>query len=118
MSSTALGPMACDGEEMPVPNGGDGWRMAWHPPGAAPPGTPHGANAFCVTGDGDVVLISSDGSRWGWPGGRPEHGESWEDTLRREMLGNENVDTARSVFELADLESRMGNFADAEPLFR
>lgn len=60
--------------------------MAWHPPGDAPPGQPHGANGFCVTTEGDVVLISSDGSRWGWPGGRPEPGESWEDTLRREML--------------------------------
>src|SRR6185437_1619660 len=78
--------MARDREEQPVPNGGDEWRMAWHPPGAVPPGTPHGANAFCVTAGGDVVLISSDGSRWGWPGGRPERGESWEDTLRREML--------------------------------
>jgi ADP-ribose pyrophosphatase YjhB (NUDIX family) len=77
--------MARDREEEPVPNGGDEWRMAWHPPDAVPPGTPHGANAFCVTA-GDVVLISSDGSRWGWPGGRPERGESWEDTLRREML--------------------------------
>jgi ADP-ribose pyrophosphatase YjhB (NUDIX family) len=86
VSITALGRMARDREEEPVPNGGDEWRMAWHPPDAVPPGTPHGANAFCVTADGDVVLISSDGSRWGWPGGRPERGESWEDTLRREML--------------------------------
>jgi ADP-ribose pyrophosphatase YjhB (NUDIX family) len=23
--------------------------------------------------------------RWGWPGGRPEPGESWEQTLRREI---------------------------------
>jgi ADP-ribose pyrophosphatase YjhB (NUDIX family) len=86
VSITALGRMARDREEEPVPNGGDEWRMAWHPPDAVPPGTPHGANAFCVTADGDVVLISPDGSRWGWPGGRPERGELWEDTLRREML--------------------------------
>jgi ADP-ribose pyrophosphatase YjhB (NUDIX family) len=38
-----------------------------------------------VTPGGEVVLISRDGSRWGWPGGRPEGGESREDTLRREM---------------------------------
>ena len=50
------------------------------------PGQPHGANAFCVTADGEVVLISSDGQRWGWPGGRPEPGESWEQTLRREIM--------------------------------
>ena len=54
--------------------------------GLAPPGQPHGANAFCVTADGEVVLISSDGDRWGWPGGRPEPGESWQQTLEREIL--------------------------------
>src|SRR5258708_28413962 len=32
------------------------------------------------------VLISKDGERWGWPGGRPEGDESWEQTLRREIL--------------------------------
>ena len=68
-----------------ISNGGD-WRMAWHPPDHAPPGRPHGANAFCVTAGNEVVLISTDGSRWGWPGGRPEPGESWQDTLTREML--------------------------------
>ena len=38
-----------------------------------------------MTARGNVVLVSTDGSRWGWPGGRPERGESWEDTLRREL---------------------------------
>ena len=38
--------------------------------------------------------------------------------MRREMLGNEHVDTARSVYELADLLGRMGEFTAAEPLFR
>ena len=66
-------------------NGGD-WLMAWHAPSAAPEGTAHGANAFCVTADERVVLISDDGRRWGWPGGRPEGDETWEQTLRREVL--------------------------------
>jgi ADP-ribose pyrophosphatase YjhB (NUDIX family) len=65
-------------------NGGD-WRVAWHPAGPAPAGQPHGANAFCVTARGCVVLVSADGSHWGWPGGRPGRGDSWEETLRREM---------------------------------
>jgi 8-oxo-dGTP pyrophosphatase MutT (NUDIX family) len=52
----------------------------------APEGIAHGANAFCVTADACVVLISTDGERWGWPGGRPEGDESWEQTLRREVL--------------------------------
>jgi 8-oxo-dGTP pyrophosphatase MutT (NUDIX family) len=86
MRTTALGRMADDLEELPVPAHGGDWRMAWHPAGDAPPGRPHGANAFCVTADGGVVLISTDGSRWGWPGGRPERDESWQETLRREML--------------------------------
>jgi tetratricopeptide (TPR) repeat protein len=38
--------------------------------------------------------------------------------LRRKLLGEEHVDTARSVYELADLLSRMGDYAEAEPLFR
>ena len=41
------------------------------------------ADALCFTRDGAVVLISPDGERWGWPGGRPEPGESWEQVLRR-----------------------------------
>jgi ADP-ribose pyrophosphatase YjhB (NUDIX family) len=86
MSTTALGKMASDFEEMPVPANGGDWRMAWHPPGHVPAGRPHGANAFCVTARGSVVLVSGDGSRFGWPGGRPEPGESWEDTLRRELM--------------------------------
>jgi ADP-ribose pyrophosphatase YjhB (NUDIX family) len=86
MSTTALGRIASDFEEIPVPANGGDWRMAWHPAGEVPDGQPHGANAFCVTARGSVVLVSTDGSRWGWPGGRPERGESWEDTLRREMI--------------------------------
>ncbi|GAA5187277.1 hypothetical protein GCM10023322_35300 [Rugosimonospora acidiphila] len=86
MSTTALGRIASDLEEVAVPANGGEWTMAWHPPGDAPTGLPHGAGAFCVTADDEVVLISTDGSRWGWPGGRPEADETWEDTLRREML--------------------------------
>ena len=31
------------------------------------------------------MLITHDGKSWDFPGGRPEGGESWEETLRREM---------------------------------
>jgi len=66
-----LGRIAPDGEELRMTANGGHWMMAWHPPGGLPPqpppGQPHGANAFCLTSDGAVVLISPDGERWGWP---------------------------------------------------
>jgi ADP-ribose pyrophosphatase YjhB (NUDIX family) len=58
--------------------------VAWHPPPDAPPGIRHGSAAVCVAGDA-VVLVSGEGDRWGLPGGRPEPGEDWADTLRREV---------------------------------
>jgi ADP-ribose pyrophosphatase YjhB (NUDIX family) len=78
--------VARDSEEIAVRSNGGDWLIAWHPPTAVPEGIPHGANAFCVTADDRVVLISNDGERWGWPGGRPEDDETWEQTLRREVL--------------------------------
>lgn len=63
--------MASDGEEFAIRSNGGDWLTAWHSPFAVPAGTPHGANALCVTADDQVVLISNDGVRWGWPGGRP-----------------------------------------------
>jgi 8-oxo-dGTP pyrophosphatase MutT (NUDIX family) len=39
-----------------------------------------------VTEDGNIVLISVDGLRWSFPAGRPEGVESWEATLRREVM--------------------------------
>jgi ADP-ribose pyrophosphatase YjhB (NUDIX family) len=78
--------VARDGEEFAVRYNGGDWLTAWHSRTSVPMGTPHGANAFCVTADDRVVLISNDGERWGWPGGRPESDESWEQTLRREIL--------------------------------
>jgi ADP-ribose pyrophosphatase YjhB (NUDIX family) len=78
--------VARDGEGLAVRSNGGDWLIAWHSPKATPEGIAHGANAFCVTADNHVVLISNDGERWGWPGGRPEADESWEQTLRREVL--------------------------------
>jgi ADP-ribose pyrophosphatase YjhB (NUDIX family) len=78
--------IARDSEEFAVRSNGGDWLTAWHAPIDVPSGTPHGANAFCVTPDSQVVLISNDGVRYGWPGGRPEGDESWEQTRRREIL--------------------------------
>ena len=77
---------ARDGEEIPLRANGQDWIVSWHPPLTPPDGTPHGAAGVCVTGDGGIVLISPDGERWGLPGGLPEGRETWEETLRREML--------------------------------
>lgn len=104
-STTALGPVAPDFEEVTLPSSAAEWRMAWHPPADAPPGQPHGSNAFCVTAADSVVLVSVDGSRWGWPGGRPEPGESWEDTMRREMA-EEACATVTSARLLGFVRSR------------
>ena len=76
--------VAEDSAEWTVTSRGQQWRMAWHPPPAPPAGRMHGSAAVCVTA-GQVVLVSSDGARWGLPGGRPEPGEDWVDTLRREV---------------------------------
>lgn len=35
---------------------------------------------------GDIIVISRDGQRWQFPAGRPEGIETWEETLRREVL--------------------------------
>jgi 8-oxo-dGTP pyrophosphatase MutT (NUDIX family) len=77
---------ARDGEAIPLHSKGQDWLMSWHPPGSPPPGTPYGATGICVTGSGEIVLISQDGVGWDLPGGRPEGDEIWEETLRREML--------------------------------
>lgn len=66
-------------------NGGE-WLSAWRPPDLIPAVRPHGANAFCIVAGDGVVLISNDGERWGWPGGRPERDECWEQPLRREVV--------------------------------
>lgn len=75
---------ARDGELVGDPDLGD-WLVAWHPPHTVPPGGPHGVNAFCVTTEDEAVVISPDGKRWGWPGGRPEGDGDWEQTLRRQL---------------------------------
>ena len=75
-----------DGEKAFVRSNGGDWIVTWHGSPTPPDGTPHGAPAICVTSDGDIALISRDGENWGLPGGRPEGNESWEETMRREVL--------------------------------
>lgn len=76
---------ALDRAELAVISNGGDWLISWYPPDHQPEGTPHGATGVCVTDFREVVLVSEDGQRWGFPGGRPERGEDWIDTLRREL---------------------------------
>jgi ADP-ribose pyrophosphatase YjhB (NUDIX family) len=77
--------MAADGVPIPIRSGGQRWLVSWHPPPEPPDGIPHGAAGICVTANGCIVLISPDGTIWDLPAGRPEPGETWEETLHREM---------------------------------
>ncbi|MFC0527536.1 NUDIX hydrolase [Phytohabitans kaempferiae] len=76
--------------------GGQRWLVSWHPPEVEPAGRPHGAAGACVAGD-RLVLISHDGTHWGFPAGRPDGDESAEETLRREVWEEAcaRVETAR-----------------------
>jgi ADP-ribose pyrophosphatase YjhB (NUDIX family) len=83
---TPGGRAEADGEQFAIRANGQEWIVTWCPPPLPPSGTPHGAQGVCLTNDGKIVLVSEDGEQWGFPAGRPEPGESWEETLRREML--------------------------------
>jgi ADP-ribose pyrophosphatase YjhB (NUDIX family) len=60
------------------------WQSTWYPPADVPAGTPHGSAGVCVV-DSQVVLVTQNGRQWQLPGGRPEPGENWADTLKREV---------------------------------
>ena len=75
-----------DGVELPIRTNGQDWIASWHPPPTAPIGTAHGAAGVCVIDNGQIVLISNNGSDWDLPAGRTEGDETWEQTLQREML--------------------------------
>lgn len=94
--SSAWPPAAHDHEPLTHHDNGQDWIVSWHPPSTPPEGTPHGAAGICITPGGDVVLVRLDG-RWEIPAGRTEGDETWEETLRREMMeeGCASVITAR-----------------------
>jgi 8-oxo-dGTP pyrophosphatase MutT (NUDIX family) len=78
-------PADLDTRQITVRVGDDEILVSWHAPNTPPEGQAHGAEGICVTGTGDVVVISRDGRRWELPAGRPEGDETWEQTLRREV---------------------------------
>ena len=72
-------------EEFQVETGGQDVLVTWFPSRYVPEGKRHGSAGICVTDNDEIVLITQDGKNWGFPGGRPEGDESWEETLRREV---------------------------------
>ena len=72
-------------EQFQVETGGQDVLVTWFPSHDVPEGQRHGSAGICVTDSGEVVLITQDGKSWGFPGGRPEGSESWEETLWREV---------------------------------
>jgi 8-oxo-dGTP pyrophosphatase MutT (NUDIX family) len=77
---------AADGEDIACHVNGQDWLVSWHGPESVPAGTRHGSAGICVTNGGELVLVSADAERWELPAGRPEGAETWEETLRREVL--------------------------------
>jgi ADP-ribose pyrophosphatase YjhB (NUDIX family) len=77
---------AAAGQQFAILSNDQDWIVSWHPPPTPPDGIPHGAQGICVTGENKIVLVSEDGEGWGFPAGRPEGSETWEETLRREVL--------------------------------
>jgi ADP-ribose pyrophosphatase YjhB (NUDIX family) len=88
--------MAVDSREYHWSDDGQDWLASWRPPGTVPDGKRHGSAAVCFTSEGQVLLVSEGGTRWGLPGGRPEGEEDWRETLDREVLeeGCATVDDA------------------------
>ena len=76
---------AIEYEAFQVETGGQDVLVTWFPPHDVPEGQRHGSGGICLTDNGEVVLATQDGETWGFPAGRPEGSESWEETLRREM---------------------------------
>lgn len=61
------------------------WKVSLHAPDDRPEGAPHGSEAICMIDDATTVLVRNTSGRLNTPGGHPEHGESSEETMIREV---------------------------------
>jgi ADP-ribose pyrophosphatase YjhB (NUDIX family) len=78
--------IAKDFEEVQRDSGA--WSISWHPPGNVPVGKKHGSAGVCVTEQDSpkIILVRiRDTAYWEFPGGRPKRGETWLETLAREV---------------------------------
>jgi 8-oxo-dGTP pyrophosphatase MutT (NUDIX family) len=65
---------------------GRSYRVSWFdPPFVPPPQETTQALGICFTREGEIVLVTLDGSAWSLPGGTIEPGETLEQTLVREV---------------------------------
>lgn len=58
------------------------WLPGYRP---GPAETVRQVSGLCFTGEALLLLVSQNGANWNLPGGNPEAGEGWEQTLRREV---------------------------------
>jgi 8-oxo-dGTP pyrophosphatase MutT (NUDIX family) len=73
--------------------------LTWLPrPFEPPPDLTTSASGICFTEHRKIVLVTRDGQRWDMPGGKPEHGESLEEALAREVWEEARARVVRSQY--------------------
>lgn len=77
-----------------------------------------GAAAIIVNKEGQILMQSrADRDKWGLPGGCQELGESFKDTIIREVKEETNLDVLESDLELVDIVSgvsRRNNYPNGD----
>lgn len=77
-----------------------------------------GAAAIIVNKEGQILMQSrADRDKWGLPGGCQELGESFKDTIIREVKEETNLDVLESDLELVDIvsgASRRNNYPNGD----